>query len=100
MVDAENGMYKRHWGAYGQNPVDDTGRARRRSHIKNQAPSPNFRNPVHAVRITNDGLVYVADRVNNRIQVFDKRRSEPCQNPMRAPGCAASSARSSSSATP
>jgi DNA-binding beta-propeller fold protein YncE len=31
-----------------------------------------FRNPVHCVRITNDGLVYVCDRVNNRIQVFQK----------------------------
>ena len=25
VVDAETGLYKRHWGAYGQNPVDDTG---------------------------------------------------------------------------
>ena len=89
VVDAETGMYKRHWGAYGQNPVDDTQDEPGAGgpYIKNQAPSPNFRNPVHAVRITNDGLVYVADRVNNRIQVFDKRKvGAVCQNPMRAPG--------------
>lgn len=89
VVDARMGMYRRHWGAYGQNPVDDTldepgsGGA----YVKNQAPSPHFRNPVHAVRITNDGLVYVADRVNNRIQVFDKKNvGKECTNPTRAKG--------------
>ena len=43
-------------------------------YIKNQPPAPHFRNPVHAVRITKDGLVYVADRTNDRIQVFDKKK--------------------------
>jgi len=31
-----------------------------------------FRNPVHCVKIAKDGLVYVCDRVNDRIQVFRK----------------------------
>ena len=31
-----------------------------------------FRNPVHCVKIAKDGLVYVCDRVNNRMQVFRK----------------------------
>jgi hypothetical protein len=31
-----------------------------------------FRNPVHCVRISRDGLVYVCDRVNNRFQIFRK----------------------------
>ncbi|HWM44833.1 MAG TPA: hypothetical protein VNP36_20535 [Burkholderiales bacterium] len=85
VVDAETGMYKRHWGAYGQNPVNDTGNVG--PYIKNQPPAPHFRNPVHAVRITNDGLVYVADRVNNRIQVFDKKKvGAVCQNPTGQPG--------------
>jgi glyoxylase-like metal-dependent hydrolase (beta-lactamase superfamily II) len=34
-------------------------------------PPPQFR-IVHAVRIANDGLVYVCDRTNNRLQVFHK----------------------------
>ena len=34
-------------------------------------PPPQFR-IVHAVRIANDGLVYVCDRTNDRIQVFRK----------------------------
>ena len=35
-------------------------------------PSEQFANPVHCVRLSNDGLVYVCDRANNRIQVFRK----------------------------
>jgi DNA-binding beta-propeller fold protein YncE len=85
VVDANTGMYKRHWGAYGQNPVNDTGNVG--PYMKNQPPAPHFRNPVHAVRITNDGLVYVADRTNDRIQVFDKKTvGAVCQNPTGAPG--------------
>jgi DNA-binding beta-propeller fold protein YncE len=71
VVDGNTGMYKRHWGAYGQNPVDDTAFG---AYVPGQQPARHFRNPVHAVRITHDGLVYVADRVNNRIQVFDKKK--------------------------
>lgn len=85
VVDAARGMYQRHWGAYGQNPVNDTGNVG--PYIKNQPPAPHFRNPVHAVRVSKDGLVYVADRTNNRIQVFDKKKvGFPCQNPAGARG--------------
>src|SRR6266436_3702318 len=36
-----------------------------------QGPPPEgFNNPVHAVVVTNDDMVYVADRTNNRLQVF------------------------------
>ena len=31
-----------------------------------------FANPVHCVKIAKDGLVYVCDRTNDRIQVFRK----------------------------
>src|SRR5437879_2895170 len=34
-------------------------------------PDPDFRNPVHCIRLVAD-LVYVCDRVNDRIQVFKK----------------------------
>jgi DNA-binding beta-propeller fold protein YncE len=89
VVDANTGMYKRHWGAYGQNPVDDTHPQSQPTtpYVKNQPPSPSFRNPVHAVRITKDGKVYVADRTNDRIQVFDKTKvGAVCQNPGRVVG--------------
>jgi hypothetical protein len=35
-------------------------------------PSAQFSNPVHCVRLSNDGLLYVCDRANDRIQVFRK----------------------------
>ena len=43
-----------------------------------------FRNPVHCVKIANDGKIYVCDRGNDRIQVFDKNDptlGKPCLNP-------------------
>lgn len=68
VVDANTGQYKRHWGAYGNVPSDDAPPP----YVAGQPPAPQFRNPVHCVRITNDGLVYVCDRQSNRIQVFHK----------------------------
>ena len=68
VFDAESGEYLRHWGAYGNAPSDeDTG-----AFEPGAEPIQQFRTPVHAVRIASDGMVYVADRVNNRIQVFEK----------------------------
>src|SRR5580658_9653480 len=66
VYDAETGKYKRHWGAYGNKPDDiDHGR-----YDPNAAPPQQFRNPVHCAELTNDNLLYVCDRVNDRIQVF------------------------------
>lgn len=77
VFDTRNGAYKRHWGAYGKRPPDETNIA---SHEPGGAsgydpkapPFGMFRNPVHCVKLANDGLVYVCDRVNDRIQVFRK----------------------------
>jgi hypothetical protein len=65
VFDAETGAYKRHWGAYGKKPDDAAPRTR----VYEGAGSPQF-NLVHGINISHDGLVYVGDRVNNRIQVF------------------------------
>ena len=65
VYDSETGAYKRHWGAYGNKPDDGAPRTR----AFNGEGSPQF-NLVHGIRISNDGLVYVGDRVNNRVQVF------------------------------
>ena len=88
VFDAGTGAYKRHWGAYGK-PPDDGFFTRAgeklpgpfRGAVQNEnkpsqydpsgPPSPQFR-IVHAVRISKDGLVYVCDRTNNRLQVFRK----------------------------
>jgi len=67
VLDADTGKLKRYWGAYGNKPDDaDLGK------YDPSAPLPRqFRNPVHCVERSNDGLVYVCDRQANRIQVFN-----------------------------
>lgn len=73
VVDADTGQYKRHFGAYGQRPVSDAPSGPYAEDRDAGTTPANFRNPVHCVHITHDGLLYVCDRVNDRIQVFDKQ---------------------------
>jgi hypothetical protein len=65
VFDSETGKYKRHWGAYGKKP-DDTAANQR---TLTGPGTPQF-NTVHGIAISTDDLVYVADRANNRVQVF------------------------------
>jgi len=68
VLDMDTGKIKRYWGAYGNKP-DDTNLGP----YNPDAPlAQQFRNPVHCAEPTNDGLVYVCDRPNDRIQVFRK----------------------------
>ena len=68
VFDSETGAYKRHWGAYGDGRPSDAAQ-----HYDPRAPLPRqFGRPVHCVRLAKDGLVYVCDRQNDRIQVFHK----------------------------
>jgi hypothetical protein len=64
--DADTLQYKRHWGAYGKTP-DDTNLG---PYDPSAPPAQQFRNPVHCAELSEDGLVYVCDRVNDRIQIF------------------------------
>lgn len=66
VFDADTGAYKRHWGAYGGRP-DDTNLG---PYDPNAAAPRQFRNPVHCAELSQDGLLYVCDRANDRIQVF------------------------------
>jgi DNA-binding beta-propeller fold protein YncE len=68
VIDADTGKFKRYWGAYGNKP-DDTNLGR---YDPDAPPAKQFRNPVHCAELANDGLLYVCDRVNDRIQVFQK----------------------------
>ena len=61
--DATTLKFKRMWGAYGKKP-DDT------PIPHYDVNSPQFGNPVHCAQPSNDGLIYVCDRTNDRIQVF------------------------------
>jgi DNA-binding beta-propeller fold protein YncE len=68
VFDAKTLAYKRHWGAYGERPHDD----KLPPYDPRAALTRSFSSPVHCVRISHDGLVYVCDRANDRIQVFEK----------------------------
>jgi DNA-binding beta-propeller fold protein YncE len=72
VFDATTGAFKRMWGAYGKPPSDADKPNLRRTAPPTEAQLTQFGNPVHCVRIAKDGLVYVCDRLNNRIQVFHK----------------------------
>jgi hypothetical protein len=67
VFDAATGAYKRHWGAYGTTP-DRTSPG---PYDPTAPPAKQFRT-VSCVTIAKDGMVYVCDRQNNRVQVFSK----------------------------
>jgi DNA-binding beta-propeller fold protein YncE len=68
VLDGDTGEMKRFWGAYGNTP-DDTNLG---PYDPDAPPAQQFRNPVHCADVSTDGLVYVCDRANDRIQVFQK----------------------------
>jgi mannose-6-phosphate isomerase-like protein (cupin superfamily) len=70
VFDADSGKFKRMWGAFGNKPVDD-------DHCEVVTPQsfppgdgPSNFSIVHAIRLSKDGIVYVADRENRRVQSF------------------------------
>jgi Beta-propeller repeat len=70
VFDADSGKFKRMWGAFGNKPVDD-------DHCEVVTPQsfppgdgPSNFSIVHALRLSKDGIVYVADRENRRVQSF------------------------------
>ncbi|OAI44301.1 hypothetical protein AYO42_00705, partial [Rhizomicrobium sp. SCGC AG-212-E05] len=88
IVDAETGKYIGHFGAYGSNPINDEAAAAggrwMNDYLKGNKKPAFFRNPVHCVKVATDGKIYVCDRGNNRVQVFDRNSPElgkPCSNP-------------------
>ncbi|MBI4888531.1 MAG: hypothetical protein HY824_15655 [Acidobacteria bacterium] len=68
VLDGDTGKMKRYWGAYGNKP-DDRNLG---PYNPDAPPAQQFRNPVHCADVSNDGFVYVCDRVNDRMQVFTK----------------------------
>ena len=88
IADAATGKYIGHFGAYGSNPIDDKAAAAAGNWMndftKNNMKPAFFRNPVHCVKVSKDGFVYVCDRGNNRLQVFragDPSLGKECANP-------------------
>lgn len=77
VFDAETGAYKRMWGAFGKaasDAVPATAKVAEDARIpakEETGPGPDyFVMPVHAARVSNDGLVYMSDRGGKRVQVF------------------------------
>jgi DNA-binding beta-propeller fold protein YncE len=85
VIDAETGAFKRMWGAFGNEPLDPpppppappagtqpaAGAApAARPALETTGRGPDQFGIVHSVEVSNDGLVYVADRGNRRVQVF------------------------------
>lgn len=66
VIDADTGVFKRYWGAYGNKPDD----ANLGPYDPDAPPAQQFRSPVHCADLSTDGLLYVCDRANNRLQVF------------------------------
>jgi DNA-binding beta-propeller fold protein YncE len=69
VFDGETGAYLRHWGAYGEQPDDEYDFGDRNP----AGPPPRQFSTVHGITGSNDGMIYVADRRGNRVQVFDQR---------------------------
>lgn len=68
VFDADTGKFKRMWGAFGHKPED----VQLGAYNPDAPEAQQFRNPVHCAELANDGLLYVCDRTNDRIQVFKK----------------------------
>jgi hypothetical protein len=91
VADAETGLYVGHFGAYGQNPVDDpegtevdpydAGPWIGDYQSGNTTPM-FFRSPLHCAIVSDDGFLYACDRGNNRVQVFNVTEiGGECANP-------------------
>ena len=68
VIDADTGAFKRYWGAYGNKPDD----ANPGPYDPDAPPAQQFRTPVHCADLSLDGLLYVCDRPNDRLQVFTR----------------------------
>jgi hypothetical protein len=70
IFDADTGAFKRMWGAFGKPPGGEDSCAVVSPKSFPDAEGPAHFNVAHAIRVANDGMVYLADRENRRIQMF------------------------------
>jgi hypothetical protein len=80
VFDGATGKYLRHWGAYGRRPEDPArrggaagaagGRAGGQGAADVPSAPPQQFSVPHGIAGSRDGLIYLADRANNRLQVF------------------------------
>ena len=75
VFDSETGAFKRMWSAFGAAPPPlpaPATRAAGKPAPPETGEGPDGFNGVHGVELSRDGLVYVSDRNNRRIQVFTR----------------------------
>ena len=72
VFNSDTGAFKRGWGAYGKALSEISNDGQPQVGREGAEPAKDFKSPVHCVRISKDGLVYVCDRGGNRVQVFTK----------------------------
>jgi hypothetical protein len=70
IFDADTGAFKRMWGAFGKPPGGEDSCAVVSAKTFPDAEGPAHFNVAHAIRVANDGTVYLADRENRRVQMF------------------------------
>ena len=95
VFDGATGKYLRHWGAYGKKPEDPPPGTQGEQGAQGAqgaeqvpaAPPTQFRVP-HGIIGSRDGLIYLADRANNRIQVF-RQNGEFVREKILRPRCGA-----------
>jgi DNA-binding beta-propeller fold protein YncE len=100
VFDGATGKYLRHWGAYGKKPEDPPPGAQggqgaqgaQAAKVQGAEPVPaapptQFRTP-HGIVGSRDGLIYLSDRANNRIQVF-RQNGEFVREKILRPRCGA-----------
>ena len=70
VFDADSGKFKRMWGAFGNKPLDNFACPPPSLKAVPDDSGPDQFSIVHAIRVADDGLVYVSDRENRRVQMF------------------------------
>ena len=70
VFDGDKGTFKRMWGAFGNKPMDDDHCEVVTPKSFPEGPGPQNFSILHAIRVAKDGMVYVADRENRRVQTF------------------------------
>jgi DNA-binding beta-propeller fold protein YncE len=66
VIDGDSGKIEKFWGAYGNKPDDGP-----QGPYKPGDALQQYRSPVHCVALANDGKLYVCDRQQDRVQIFD-----------------------------